>query len=872
MQKATIDRTHQGLNACDYLGYNLIKGIEPKVRNAEGVQPPMKNSKGKWDDKAHLEMTVEFDADHHIDIFGDGFTIVYDLGKVMETDGAFISGESRGGDYILGNYELFVSLNEDDLFDDKNRVIEVDNEGVFSEHGGERCAEAFINFGKFYETRYFGMRVNRTCAKDDIARIAVIELYNSTITQQYCFTKKNFDVTLLDASSIEILGDYSGNIDFLVDGETFNGKSVKLNGNLILEPLHPAKTIMLTGLFEGYKIYTSDNKDDLFNNEVAFSANEVETSNEEKSHALVLDEYSKKYIGISFDNEAVLDEIGAYTYCRYANIELDNVRTENFIGIGGNELPMAKMPESRMKGYREVFWPIYEHRIIKSKPSVLRLWFQPDWVVDNEEDYMAGNCNFKTLKMRSIFDYLDAYEKAGVEVEFNYGWKASTDIQDWFSLEWVGNHPKDWWLGKSASVPKNFDGFAKCAAAVLKEIFDRGYTCVKYFTLYNESGYGDTTAIGADYLGFYGQAKQKWEEMMRKCIDEINKAGLEGKLEYWLAEESGNDDLVKEWLDYMSTKCKDINHMNTYHRYWMQYKSRIAFMKELREAAHGMPIVTSEFAVYGEGSWEQSNVEYAMSMMRAGTNGGLYWIYQGAMATDPTWMYLRGSKHTNWWCPPYEDDGLTSENVPYHEFNLITRYCPAHSNVLESNVDNEDTRVEVIETPDGNYTVFVESKAGKFPKEISLNFNKKVNKTFRKHVYRPKDLVLDGNLMVPAVEAEFQVEDVLHDNIGDEYCFIAYTTCPPLKQVKMDGLLHNITLGEKIQLNAQLVDCDDELVWEIVSCDGPESHVDQNGLFTAMTIETPTDEKYHFNYCVKASLKSDPLCYGVTMVRVHTKL
>lgn len=871
MQKATIDRTYQGFDAFDQLGFNLIKGIEPKVRDANGEQPPMKNSKGKWDDKAHLEMTIEFDANHHIDIFAEGFTIVYDLGEVIETDSAFVSGESRGGDYILGNYELFVSVNEDDLFDNKNRIIEVENEGIFAEMG-EKCSEAFIDFGGFYKTRYFGVRVNRTCAKDEIARVAVIELYNSDITKQKSFISRNYDVNLLTEDRIEILGESDGEISALCDGLVFTSNTVTLSGNVILEPEHPANTVMVTGIFGGFKLYTSDNKDDLFQNEVKFDINETPTDAEQKSHTAVLSEYSKKYIGITFDGKAVIDEFGAYTYCRYAQVEVDNVRTANFMGIGGNELPMAKMPESRMKGYREVFWPIYEHRMIKSKPSVLRVWFQPDWVVDNEEDYMNGKCNFNNPKMRSVFDYLDAYEKAGIEIEFNYGWKASTDIQDWFSLEWVGNHPENWWLGKSASVPKSFDGFAKCAAAVLKEIFDRGYTCVKYFTLYNESGYGDTTAIGADYLGFYGQSKQKWEKMMRKCIEEINKAGLEGKLQYWLAEESGQDELVEEWLDYMSTKCKDINHMNTYHRYWMRYDSRIKFMKELRESAHNMPIMATEFAVYSKGSWMQSNVEYAMSMMRAGINGGLYWIYQGVMATDPTWMYLRGDKYTNWWCPPYNDDGLTTENMPYHDFNLITHYCPAHSNVLESNVDNEDTRIEVIETPDGNYTVFVESKESEFLKEISVNFDKAINKKFRKHVYRPDDVVLDGNLMVPAAEAEFEVADALHDTLGTDYCFVAYTTCEPLKQVKMDSLLHNITLGEKLKLNAELVDCDDEIVWEIVSSDGPACSIDQNGLFTAMTIETPTDEKYHFNYCVKASLKSDPLCYGVTVVRVHTKL
>ena len=109
MKKATIDLSIQGLQARDHLGYNLLSGILPTIFDNEGKKPPMKRFMGAWDENAHHQLILPFDADHHIDVFADEFTVLFDLGEVIEADGAFFSGESRGGDYLLGNYELFAS-------------------------------------------------------------------------------------------------------------------------------------------------------------------------------------------------------------------------------------------------------------------------------------------------------------------------------------------------------------------------------------------------------------------------------------------------------------------------------------------------------------------------------------------------------------------------------------------------------------------------------------------------------------------------------------------------------------------------------------------------------------------------------------------
>lgn len=870
MKNATVDYSKQGFEAIKHLGYNLIKGIEPTIFDADGNKPKMKNIKNKWDENAHNQLTIPYDADHHIDIFAEQFKIIYDLGKVVEADGAFLSGESRGGDYIIGNYELYASETLEDLFKAENRLIEVDTKGLWKSKNCTRVSEAFFTFDELYKVRYFALKVNRSCARDEICRLAVLELYNSNISRVHTFTKNNFPANAIAPEDIAVIGNIKGDKTTLTNGLTFDGNAVVVDGKLVINTKKSLEELMVTGLFNQFKVYTSETLDDLFKNEVEFQQIQIDTGVEQKSIYAKFGTYLEKYVGISFDSEAVLDQIGGYTNKRYVTVDLNQVRTPDFMGIGANELPMAKMPESRLRGFRDIYWPFYEHRIIKSKPSVLRVWFQPDWVVDNEEDYKKGICDFNTQKMKSIFDYLDIYEKTDIEIEFNFGWKASTNIQKWFTLDHVGNN-QDHWLGKSASIPKDFKGFAKCCATVMKEIcINRGYKCVKHLALYNESCHGDATGVGADFLGHLGESKKYWCDMMREVDIELRKEGLDKYIDYWMAEES-REDRALEWIPYVSNEFGDAVAMHTYHQYDLEYNKRTESMKKVVATAGDKPVMLTEFACYGNQVWEQSNVEYVMSMMKAGTCGGLYWTYQGVMATDPTWMYLNSPIMT-WWTAPYEPGALCTEAVPYHQLNLFTHYCPAHSKVYESQVDCEDVRAEVIETPDGNYTVFVETKKSDKVKSINISFGKEIGRKFRKHVYRPDKLVLDGNLMVPSPEKEIEVTNTLCDVLGTDYCLIAYTTCEPFKQVRMNTIESNILLGEQVQLSADLVDCEGELVWEIVDCDGPESTIDQNGLFTAMTFKPSTDEKYHFKYVIKAYLKDDPMTYAMAMVKVHTAM
>ncbi len=854
MKTVTIDKSRQGFDALDYVGRNLLEGIEPEIRSIDGSIPEMKNIKTFYDEKAHLELTLPFKLDKHIDIFSDNFTVTYPLSGKEEINTAFISGFSNGN-YMIGDFELFFADEKETLYSEENCIAHVDNSGIYREFGSNRHSEVFIG-GLNVNAKFFGIRVNKACGADDICRISHIALYNDEETESLCFIKRNYKITnKLSSESVEGI---EGDAAILFDGNCFTDACVYLS-ELILAPEHKIENLMLTGDFGDFDVYSADDKEKLFSDEaLKIKTEEKETGNAFKSVFVELPEKSKKYVGIKFESKASLQEIGGYTFERFVKADLDTIRNKDFIGVGANELPMAMMPESRMDGFRDVYWPVYENRMIKAKPSVLRLWFQVDWVVLDEEDYKKGVCNFSLPKFRSVLKYLDVYEKAGIDVLFNFGWKNGTEIQSWFSVPRAGVGPRNG-TGLGSSAPKDFDGFAKTCASVIRELCqNRGYKCIKYLTFYNESAYGDRDTPAADFVGYPGHALEKWDEMFCAVRNELIEQKLDHLVDFWLSEVSGSDKIELEWMDFFSGKYPEINKMNTFHRYERTYDTRLQYFKEVKETCKGQPAVASEFAVYTEPTWEASDMEYVMSLLRSGLSGGLYWTFQGVMMTDPTWLGLRGG----WWSPAYLPNGLKSEGNSYHHLSLFTHYLPIHSEVLECSVDDNDVRAEVIRTPDGEYTVFVENKPGLKNKPIEIDFGKKLNRKFRKHVLR-LDFKKDGNLMVPPAEKEFEVSDKLKDTIETEYCLIAYTSLPEFKQVKMDSTEVFCPLGESIKLGCELIGCEGEIEWSIESSEGAECYIDENGVFSQGEYVIPANR-----YCVKAQLKGDELTYGTAIVKI----
>ncbi len=871
MKKITKITDCQYQDAMKYIGYNLLENVEPKVVCKEtGGHPEYKNWGGKYDSTAYKLITVPYTGDNeeHIDIFSEDFTMTYDLGKVLDIDGLFTSGlwlDGATGVYMLAEYELYVSENEEDLYTKKNLIAKVDNKAI-SLPGTPRQSEVFFKC-EGVKGRYYGFKMLKACVTDQITRLSHLGVYNDRITEQHFFLDSIIENNYLTKEDIELPEGAKGCACSLVNNSVFDVEDavVLSKGEVILTATKPAEYLTVTGMVEGITVYTADSKDTLWQNPASGEITLCDTNSNPESCFLYKFQTSKKYIGIKMNDGAVVEQLGLYTYSRVADADLDNIKTHDFLGIGGNDIPTAWMHESRMDGFRNVYWPIYVHRMVKSQPAVLRVWFQVDWVVTEEENYLQGKCNFMSDRVRAFIKYLDAYEKAGIEIELNFGWKASTEIQDWFSIPTAGSSERSY-IGQASSAPRNFEGFAKCCAATVKHFCETlGYTCIKHLTFFNESNYGDEAEYNAsDFGGYYGESKQMWEKMLRLVDKELKAIGADKYVDYWLAEQSGSDDTVCEWIDYMMENCREFNAVNTFHRYKMTYNSRLELFKKIKEHSGDVGALLGEFAVYSDPVWYRSNIEYFMSIIHGGMRGGNYWTYQGSVIADPNFMGFGDydDPRCGWWGKPY--NSFFVEHYPYHEFTLFSHYLPCHSKVIETAVYDEDTRIEVIETPDGNYSVFVESNESKFDKTINVNFSKAIGKTFTKHVYKEKDVTLDGNLRIPPVCAEIEVDSTLTDTIDSDYQLVCYTTIPAYRQVEITETRVKVGIGESYQLESRLLDCEGEIEWTVEHSQGAPCTVDQNGLVTTHPVSRPNDK-----HCIKATLKGHPETYAVSLIVIE---
>ena len=866
MRKITKITDYQGVAALEKLGANLLSGIEPEMISENGGHPEYK-TKGNYDDNAYRILTSdwEFGDPDHIDIFSKNFTLTYDIGEVLPIDRLFVSGfwfKNVSGIYMLGKYELHAAEKREDLYTEKSLVVAVDNTEI-SVKGAPRQAEVFFDC-EGLKGRFVGFKMLKANVTDDITRLARIGAYNHQITAEKLFMSRLIGENLLGVDNISLPEGSKGETDSLVNGLVFDSNdAVALSkGELVLEAKGEVEYLSVVGFMEGIEVYTSSCRETLFESKDNGVLTEIDTEGQKEVCYVYKFNSSKKYIGIKLEDDAVLEQLGLHTYLRHASVDLDNVKTEDFIGVGVNDIPMALMPESRMQGFRNVHWPLYCHRFAKAKPSVARVWFQVDWVVTNEEDYKQGKCNFMCEKMRQFLPYMDAYKAAGIEVEFNFGWKASTEIYDWYSIPSQGPQ-RNGGGGKSASAPKDFEGFAKCCATTLRYLIEeKGYDCIKHLTFYNEANYGDNPygPGSSDFGGFSGRAKEMWVKLLRTIDKELKAQGLDKYVDYWISEVSGFPAIKLEWVKYMMDHCRELNSLNTFHMYEQNYASRLKFFGEAIKIAGDIGAAATEFAVYSKPCWQQSNIEYVMSMLHSGLRGGLYWCLQAVKMTDPTWLYL-GKGGDFWFNPPYEEEKWM-ETRQFYEFSLFTRYIPCHSKVLETYSPDEDVRIETIVTPDGNYTVFVESKASNYEKTVEVKFSKEIGKTFYKHTYNPNINKPNGNMTVPASEKEIAVGNTLRDSIGTEYQLVCYTTIPSYKQIKLNQTKLTVPMDGSFKFEATTVDCEGEVVWEIVASDGVPCILSNDGTVSAAELTRSGDV-----HCIKASLKDDPEVCSMALVK-----
>jgi len=92
-----------------------------------------------------------------------------------------------------------------------------------------------------------------------------------------------------------------------------------------------------------------------------------------------------------------------------------------------------------------------------------------------------------------------------------------------------------------------------------------------------------------------------------------------------------------------------------------------------------------------------------------------------------------------------------------------------------------------------------------------------------------------------------------------------YTTASPIKQVEMDYVIRHATPKRSIPINGTMLDCDedDELIYTISEYTGSEPGTIENGFYKPASTAKAGDM-----VAVRASLKSDPKVFGVSIIYI----
>ena len=516
-------------------------------------------------------------------------------------------------------------------------------------------------------------------------------------------------------------------------------------------------------------------------------------------------------------------------------VDTGTVINEDFLGLGANVLPTLMMPESLSAGYNAAYFELDKARIAAVSPKLVRVWFQIDWFEESKGVY-----DFETENMRAFCLYMDFLKSYGIEVEFNFGWKAGSKIWDWYGLEGAD---------KVTSAPADIEAYAASCSAVLDFLINKkGYDNIKYLTFYNEPNGDWDFETGSSSA----EEQQKYYlDMARAVSERLINDNLRDKVEIWGPEESG----APEWLDYMYENGSDVFDRFTCHEYDVPYDSIINDFPDWKQRVGGKGLGLTEF---GWNSAEDTSFasDYTGTLIAA-ANGGLdcalIWILNGARLTDPGNYAI--NDHALWNFLPTSGGQL---NEAFYIYGMLMKLIPSHSKVIKSEASSDRVRAAAFEDGNGDITVVIQTESG-MDGELRLAFDKKQERRFYKYSY-DGFAAANGLPMLPESSESFEADEVLKDaDFSGGNRTVIYTTAEPQGQVVTSPSVAEVEAGEKFSVIGFSTADEKEIEWSVISGGGS---IDQNGVYSAN--EAAAGE----SAAVMASLKSNPEVYGVTVINI----
>ncbi len=778
----------------------------------DGNIPVIKGNDGGQQNYEFLNVITDMPPlSNHIDIMLEKpFFLTFDLGeKALPVDRFVLMGYGTGA-YDIREFDLYAGDGED-IYNKEHLVCNYKCE-LETVMGSRNTCDTMVIFDKPVTAKKFGIKISKPNASDNCMRISYVGVYSSVYNNTCGFLKK-YGENLLSPSDISVQ-----NSEVLCDAVAYDGGFVEIeNSSLVLNKESLKGKIRI--FYKGENVSVSVNNKKLEVKELF-----------ENDFCAEYDSSENGKIVFEISGKAKIYEVGLYNDITEITVT-DETVTEDFNGIGGCVCPSAFMDYSLSQGFNKAYWEKEKSRVNLCKPALVRLWFQPDWFIIDEETYYRREYDFDSEKMQAVYPYLDLFKESGIEVEMNYGWKVDDRITSWYSIPGVPRARE--------SAPKDLEEFAYSCTEFLTELIERrGYTNIKYLTFYNEpsaryvySEYytGDFHVGPPNYekLNPGEMAPEQfayWHKMLVAARKAVSERGLDKRIKVWGPEFAvGNQEECAAWLKKFSEDKPCLLDTYTLHRYSSSDGNIEDLTKTLRKISD-IPLCVTEFSARSGSSWEINNAQMALAYINNGYIGALLWMLSGTAMASPLNFNIDGTDENMWRYLPAKTEGA---NSIFYELCLFMRYIPSHSRILrvltpegkETKVFDtfkldwkteklSEIRAAALYTPKGEITVIVESKRGISDKKIRIALPDKKNlKLYKFSVGCKNDT--DAPAKLPACCGVITAADgVIEDVLPDDYNITFYTEQKPYPQVVCDSDVYYMKAGEERKINYYTVDSD----------------------------------------------------------------
>lgn len=394
---------------------------------------------------------------------------------------------------------------------------------------------------------------------------------------------------------------------------------------------------------------------------------------------------------------------------------------------------------------------VIEPRIEEINLQRMRVMLCPSYFCPTYEQYASENYAWASEEMSSVYQVLETAQKLDITVNLTY-WGV-----DALKCPWLAASQEGWMSFPKAEYEEAFCEMFADAVKYLKE--DRGYTCIREITIFNEP----------NSYGFENYAR-----ICRMMNEKFIEAGLRDGVEFNLSDTAEN----KDWLERCAKELSDISDFLNAHTYSFGYGMTNREIYEAcldwvsRMEGCGQDLYFNEFGTNKATSSHTASDNFnpergleicriAANMVNAGIVGASYWVlFSQLYNREEVGRYMDMGL---WGCA---NEGYACRPV-FYAYTLLTRFVPAGAHIYPISSADENIVAFAVRTPSGKWSYVAVNNSDEAKKLAFRNAGEAPEGSVKKYVYDVKNVPTDNRVITAYTEIGFE-QEYLFDELGGQ--------------------------------------------------------------------------------------------------------